>query len=121
MRAGAFRSFIGLVSIGFRKLLHQEAMAVAMRHFMFALSAGDVLLIDVEEQKRERHSIQLHRNRRDAEPGCPFNMKRNFQRENKRNALENNAIEELSQTKVWATPARPVRQKLPQTYPSFFR
>jgi hypothetical protein len=61
-------------------LLHEEAIAITMRHFMFALSSRDVFLIDMKEQKRERHSIQLHGNRNDAEPGCQLNMKRYFQR-----------------------------------------
>jgi hypothetical protein len=79
LRAGAFGFFIVIVSVCFRKLFHQVAMAVAMRHYMFALSARDVFPIEMKEQKRERHSVQLHGNRNDAEPGCPLDMKRNFQ------------------------------------------
>jgi len=62
----AFRFFIAIDIIGFRHLLHQKTMAVAIRHFMLAERAGDIILVEMKKKRLERHRIELQHERRNT-------------------------------------------------------
>ncbi len=59
----------------FRELLHQIAVAVAMRHLVLAHRPRDLILIETEQQKIQRDGIKLHRNCSNAEPSKNLNTK----------------------------------------------
>jgi hypothetical protein len=61
---------------GLCELLHQIAVAVAMRHFMLAERPRDLVLIEPEEQKIQRDGTKLYSNCSNAEPGEKPYMKR---------------------------------------------
>lgn len=74
--AGPFRFFIAIDIVGLRHLLHEEAMAVAMWHFMLAERTGNLALIEPEEQIVERNSVHLYEQSRDANHREYLRMKR---------------------------------------------
>ncbi len=69
-------AFLGIRIRLFRKLLHQIAVPVAMRHFVLAQRPRDLILIETKEQKIQRDSTKLHDERSYAEPSKKLNMKR---------------------------------------------
>jgi hypothetical protein len=76
LQGESLRAF-GIIRIrGFRKLLHQIAIAIAVRHFVLAQRPRDLSLIETKEQKIQRDSIKLHRNCSNTHPCEKFYMKR---------------------------------------------
>jgi hypothetical protein len=60
LKRKSFRAF-GIIRIcGFCQLLHEIAIAIAMRHFMLAHCPRDLILIETEEQKIQRDGIKLY-------------------------------------------------------------
>ena len=77
-RSRSFRLFITSDIIGLRHLLHEEALAVAIRHFMLAECAGDIVLVEMKEERLERHGIELQHERRNPDEREDSCMKRSI-------------------------------------------
>jgi len=80
-RSRPFRFFVAIDIIGLRHLLHEEAIAVAMRHLMLAEHAGDIVLVEMKKKRLERHRVELQDERRNPNERENSGMKQSIHEE----------------------------------------